>query len=49
MCDVLVSHGTEYTIVRWIRDTMDGRVAVATLDELSVGLVICRGCLQEGV
>jgi hypothetical protein len=22
MCDVLVSHGTEYTIVRWIKATM---------------------------
>jgi len=49
MCDVLVSHGTEYTIVWWIRATMDGRVAVATLDGLSVWLAIYRCCSQRGV
>jgi len=49
MCDVLVSHGAEYTIVWWIRATMDGRVAVATLDGLSVWLAISRYCSQRGV
>jgi hypothetical protein len=30
--DALVRHGSEYTIVRWIRTTLEGRVAVATLN-----------------
>jgi hypothetical protein len=46
MCDALVRHGSEYTIVRWIRATLEGRVAVATLNGTSVGIAICRGCLQ---
>jgi hypothetical protein len=49
MCDVLVSHSTEYTIVCWIRATMDGRVAVATLDRLSVWLALSRCFPQRGV
>ena len=49
MCNVLVSHGTEYTIVWWIRATMDGRVAVAILDGLSVWLAISRCFPQRGV
>ena len=33
MCDALVRHGSEYkyTIVRWIRATVEDRVAVVTL------------------
>jgi hypothetical protein len=34
MCDVLVTHVSEYTIVRWIRATLEGREAVATLTSL---------------
>jgi len=49
MCDALVRHGSEYTIVRWIRTTLQGRVAVATLNGTSVRLVISRGCPQGGV
>jgi hypothetical protein len=49
MCDALVSHGSEYTIVRWIRATLEGRVAVATLSGTSLGLAISRGCPQGGV
>jgi hypothetical protein len=49
MCDALVRHGSEYTIVRWIRTTLEGRVAVATLNGTSVGLAIYRGCPQGGV
>jgi hypothetical protein len=36
MCDALVRHGTEYTIVRWIRATLEGRVIVAAFNEISV-------------
>jgi hypothetical protein len=49
MCDTLVRHGSEYTIVLWIRATLEGRVAVATLKGASVGLEISRGCPQGGV
>jgi hypothetical protein len=49
MCDALVRHGSEYTIVRWIRATLEGRVALATLIGTSVGFAIPRGCPQGGV
>jgi hypothetical protein len=49
ICDALVRHGSEYTIVRWIRATLAGRVAVVTLNAFSVGLAISRGCPQGGV
>lgn len=31
MCDALVRHGGDYTIVRWIRATLEDRLSVATL------------------
>ena len=46
MCDAFVRHGSDYTIVRWIRATLEGRVAVATLNGFSVGLAISGGCPQ---
>ena len=49
MCDALVRHGSEYTIVRWIKATLEGCVAVATLNEISLRFVISRGCPQGGV
>jgi len=49
ICDALVRHGSEYTIVRWIRATLAGRVAVVTLNAFSVRLAISRGCPQGRV
>jgi len=49
MCDALVRHGSENTIVRWIRATLEGRVAVATLNEFSLAFAISRGCPQGEV
>jgi hypothetical protein len=49
MCDALVRHGSDYTIVQWIWATLEGRMAVATLKGFSVRLAISRGCLQGGV
>jgi len=49
MCDALVRHGSDYTIVWWIRTTLEGHVAVVTLNGFSVGLAISRGCPQGGV
>jgi len=49
MCDALLRHGSDYTIVRWIRATLEGCVAVATLNGFSVGFAISRGCSQGSV
>jgi len=49
MCDALVRHGSEYTIVRWIKANLEGRMAVATLNEISLRFTISRGCPQGGV
>jgi hypothetical protein len=49
MCDALVRHGSEYIIVRWIKATLEGHVAVATLNEISMRFAIQRGCPQGGV
>ena len=46
MCDALLRHGSDYTIVRWIRATMEGNVAFANLNGFSVGFAISRGCPQ---
>ena len=45
----LVRHGSDYNIVRWITATLEGRVAVATLNGFSTRLAISRGCPQAGV
>ena len=49
MCDALVRHGSYYTIVRWIRATLEGCVAVATLNGFSMRLAKSRGYPQGGV
>ena len=49
MCDALVRHGSDYTIVQWIWYTLESCMAVATLKGFSVRLAISRGCLQGGV
>ena len=48
-CDALVRHGSDYSIVRWIRATLEGCVTVATLNGFSMKLAISRGCPQRGV
>ena len=48
-CDALVRHGSEYTIMRRIKVTLEGCVAVATLNETSLGFAISGGCPQRGV
>jgi hypothetical protein len=40
MCDTLVKHGSEYTIMRWIETTLEGRVSVATHKEISLRFAI---------
>ena len=48
-CVMLVRHRSEYTIMRWIKVTLEGHVAVVTLNEISLRFVISRGCPQGGV
>ena len=43
MCLALSRHGTDLTIVRWIRATLEGRLATAALGDVT------RGCPQGGV
>ena len=49
MCDALIRHGSDYTIVQWIRVTLEGRIVVATLNGFSMSLATSRGCPQGGV
>jgi len=49
MCDALVRHGSEYTIVQWIKIALEGCVAVVTLNGISLRFMISRGCPQGGV
>jgi hypothetical protein len=49
MCAALAGHGVDYTIVQWIRATLEGRQATATLGGLPRSVAMSRGCLQGGV
>jgi hypothetical protein len=46
MCDAVVRHGGDCTIVWWIRSTLECHMVVATLDGSSVRVVVSRGCPQ---
>jgi len=49
MCEALARHGVDYTIVRWIRATLEGRLATAALGGDSRSVAVSRGCPQGGV
>jgi hypothetical protein len=49
MCAALARHGVDYTITRWIRATLEGRKATATLGETSVRVALSKGCPQGDV
>ena len=49
MCTALTRHGAEHTIVRWIRVTLEGRLATAALGDATRNVVVSRGCPQGGV
>ena len=49
MYAALAKHGVDYTIVRWIRTTLEGRLATATLGGLSKCVGVSRGFPQGGV
>jgi hypothetical protein len=49
MCAELAKHGGDYTIIRWIRASLKGRLATETLGGHSSSVRVSRGCPQEGV
>jgi len=49
MCAALFKHGVDYTIIRWIRATLEDHLAAATLGGLSKRVMVSRGCLQGGL
>jgi hypothetical protein len=49
MCTALVKQGLDHIIVWWIRATLEGCLAAATLNEFSTRVAVTRGCPQGGV
>jgi len=49
ICAALFKHGVNYTIVRCIRATLEGCLAVATLGRSSWNIEVSRSCPQGGV
>ena len=49
MCAALVRHRVDYTIVRWVKATLEGQQAIAMLGSLSRSVAVPRGCPQGGV
>jgi hypothetical protein len=45
----LARHGVGYTIVRWIRATLEGRQATATLGSFSRSVAVSKGCPHRRV
>jgi len=42
MCAALVRHGVDYTIVRWVKATLEGRQATAMLGSFSRNVAVFR-------
>ena len=49
MCVALIRHGVDYSTVWWIRPTLEGRLAMATLNGSFMMPAVSRGCPQGGV
>jgi len=49
MYSALTRHGVDQTIVQWIRATLEGRLAMAALRDVSRSVTVSRGCPQVGV
>jgi hypothetical protein len=43
MCMALARHGVDQTIVIWVKATLEGRQAIATLGSLSRSVAVSRG------
>jgi hypothetical protein len=46
ICAALVKQGLDHIIVQWIRATLEGHLAAATLNEFSMRVAVSRGCPQ---
>jgi len=44
MCSAFTRHGVDQTIVRWITDTLEGRLDAAALGDVSRSVAVSRGC-----
>jgi hypothetical protein len=53
MCTAVVKHGAgvgvDYTIVQWIRATLEGQLATVNLGGSSRSIEVSRGCPHRGV
>jgi hypothetical protein len=49
ICAALARHGVSRTIIQWIRATLEGRLATATLGGVSRSIAVARGCPQGGL
>jgi len=47
MCEDLVRHGVDHTIVRWVKATLEGRQATATLGSISRVLLYPENARRE--
>jgi len=46
MCDALVRHEVDHTIVQWITASLEGYMAAATINGSSMRIAQARGCPQ---
>ena len=46
MCSALTRHGVDQTVVRWIRATLEDRLATTAFGGVSRGVVVSRSCHQ---
>jgi hypothetical protein len=44
MCAALFKHAVDYTIIWWVRATLEGHMAAVTLDGSSKSVAVFRGC-----
>ena len=49
MCSALARHGADQNIVRWVRATLEGRLAMAALGDVTRSVAVFTGCPQGGV
>jgi hypothetical protein len=49
MCVALAKHGVNYTIIQWIRATLEGWLAMVNLGGFSRSVEVSRGCPKVGV
>jgi hypothetical protein len=45
----VIKHGVDYTIIQWIRASLEGCMAAENLGGSSRNVTVFRGCLQRGV